>query len=379
MLQQRVYNLFDSEIEDWQLARDKYADLQKSVSKRFCFGDFHIDVTCNPARMRSTMAAIKQRLDTMRTLPNSLNCLPSEDRDKCFLCTDLRPKEQRYIEVGNFQILVNPYPIFPKHFTIAHKQHTPQVIVPYFDDFLYFAKNITDFAIFYNGANCGASAPFHAHFQAAAQKISGCLQSVWVSHVAANQYDDGFDDGTGFAHVWQNGSASENGECVDGDYPFIVDIPDIASFPATAVGTAQKIAVCAFAESAELFASEAAFAASQEAQEMKWAAQCFIPSGMFLSENAPEGARPAARALFTGIVCKAEKRRNTLTHSPFYYCEIATYGGIWSAVYPAEAFADTPQAGNVIQGEYWLTGRLADAPAPQTSAKQGFWQKLIGK
>lgn len=101
MLQQRVYNLFYSEIEDWQLARDKYADLQKSVSKRFCFGDFHIDVTCNPARMRSTMAAIKQRLDTMRTLPNSLNCLPSEDRDKCFLCTDLRPKEQRYIEVGN--------------------------------------------------------------------------------------------------------------------------------------------------------------------------------------------------------------------------------------------------------------------------------------
>ena len=170
MLQQRVYNLFDSEIEDWQLARDKYADLQKSVSKRFCFGDFHIDVTCNPARMRSTMAAIKQRLDTMRTLPNSLNCLPSEDRDKCFLCTDLRPKEQKYIEVGNFQILVNPYPIFPKHFTIAHKQHTPQVIVPYFDDFLYFAKNITDFAIFYNGANCGASAPFHAHFQAAEKR-----------------------------------------------------------------------------------------------------------------------------------------------------------------------------------------------------------------
>ena len=170
MLQQRVYNLFYSEIEDWQLARDKYADLQKSVSKRFCFGNFHIDVTCNPARMRSTMAVIKQRLDTMRTLPNSLNCLPSEDRDKCFLCTDLRPKEQRYIEVGNFQILVNPYPIFPKHFTIAHKQHTPQVIVPYFDDFLYFAKNITDFAIFYNGANCGASAPFHAHFQAAEKR-----------------------------------------------------------------------------------------------------------------------------------------------------------------------------------------------------------------
>lgn len=217
-------------------------------------------------------------------------------------------------------------------------------------------------------------------FFSAEPYFSGCLQSVWISHVAANQYDDGFDDGTGFAHVWQNGSASENGECVDGDYPFIVDIPDIASFPQTTVGTAQKIAVCAFAESAELFADEAAFDASQETQEVKWAAQSFIPSsGMFMDENAPEGARPAARALFTGIVRKAEKRHNAVTHSPFYYCEIATFGGVWSAVYPAEAFADTPQAGNVIQGEYWLTGRLADAPAPQTPAKQGFWQKLIGK
>ena len=39
-------------------------------------------------------------------------------------------------------------------------------------------------------------------FFSAEPYFSGCLQSVWVSHVAANQYDDGFDDGTGFAHVW---------------------------------------------------------------------------------------------------------------------------------------------------------------------------------
>ena len=101
-----------------------------------------------------------------------------------------------------------------------------------------------------------------------------------------------------------------------------------------------------------------------------------------MDENAPEGARPTARALFTGIVRTAEKRHNTLTQQPFYYCEIATFGGVWSVVYPAEAFADTPQQGNVIQGEYWLTGRLADALAPeatpQAPQKQGFWQKLLG-
>ena len=137
------------------------------------------------------------------------------------------------------------------------------------------AQMIGDYAVYRDasGAALWIGINQDNKFFSAEPYFSGCLQSVWVSHVAANQYDDGFDDGTGFAHVWQNGSASENGECVDGDYPFIVDIPDIASFPQTTVGTAQKIAVCAFAESAESFASEAAFAASQEAQEMNWAAQ----------------------------------------------------------------------------------------------------------
>lgn len=178
MLQQQVYRLFNHEIEHWQLAKDKYADLASSVSKRFHFGDFSIDVACNPARMRSTLADVRQRLERMRSLPNnSLSAAAFDDTDKkCFLCAELRPKEQQAVELGDFEILVNPYPIFPMHFTIAHKCHTPQLIVPYFADFLNFAKNLPDFAIFYNGANCGASAPFHAHFQAAEKRYFNVIK-----------------------------------------------------------------------------------------------------------------------------------------------------------------------------------------------------------
>lgn len=172
MLQKQAYQLFNHEIEHWQLAKDKYADLGTSISKRFHFGDFSVDVTCNPARMRSTLADVKQRLERMRTLPNNAQSAAAFDEidKKCFLCAELRPKEQQSVEVGHFELLVNPYPIFPIHFTIAHKCHTPQLIVPYFADFLNFTKSLPDFAVFYNGANCGASAPFHAHFQAAEKK-----------------------------------------------------------------------------------------------------------------------------------------------------------------------------------------------------------------
>ena len=56
MLQQQAYRLFYSEIENWQLAKDKYSDLKASVSKRLEFGDFGVDIVCNPARIRSTIA-----------------------------------------------------------------------------------------------------------------------------------------------------------------------------------------------------------------------------------------------------------------------------------------------------------------------------------
>lgn len=172
MLQQQAYRLFYSEIENWQLAKDKYSDLKASVSKRLEFGDFGVDIVCNPARIRSTMAEVRQKLEKMRHLPNNSLAAAAVDssNDSCFLCTDRRPKEQKSIEVGDFEILVNPYPIFPIHFTIVYKKHIPQQILPYFGEFLDFARNLTDFAVFYNGANCGASAPFHLHFQAAEKR-----------------------------------------------------------------------------------------------------------------------------------------------------------------------------------------------------------------
>ena len=148
------------------------------------------------------------------------------------------------------------------------------------DQVLPLAQAFGDYAVYRDasGAELWTAIDQNNELLAFEPYFSGCLQSVWVSHVEANEYNDG----TGFAQVWQNGSA--DGE---GDYPFVLDIPDIVSFPASTADTPQKIAVCAFAESAELFADEDAFDAGQEGQEIKWAAQSFIPSGMFIDENAP--------------------------------------------------------------------------------------------
>ena len=76
-----------------------------------------------------------------------------------------------------FSIRVNPYPILPYHLTISSEEHIPQILADKTDKQLplriineiekYFGKG---YALFYNGAKCGASAPDHFHFQAARQK-----------------------------------------------------------------------------------------------------------------------------------------------------------------------------------------------------------------
>ena len=53
----------------------------------------------------------------------------------CFLCKDNRPQVQISLPFGEeFDILVNPFPILPVHFTIAARQHQLQLIQKHYAD-----------------------------------------------------------------------------------------------------------------------------------------------------------------------------------------------------------------------------------------------------
>ena len=80
-----------------------------------------------------------------------------------------RPICRRYRKVSRSEdttiILVNPFPIFPRHLTVPELAHTPQRIATRFTDMLELAEALTDYTIFYNGPKCGASAPDQLQFQ----------------------------------------------------------------------------------------------------------------------------------------------------------------------------------------------------------------------
>ncbi len=150
-MQAEIQHLFESQTTQWGLAHQNFADLQKVETKKVHFNDYDICVQFNPARIRSSGAKTDAKTISER---------------KCFLCSQNRPAEQEGIAWKDYTILINPFPIFEQHFTIPKVAHTDQEILPYFMDMLDLAKDMNHWAVFYNGPQCGASAPDHMHFQA---------------------------------------------------------------------------------------------------------------------------------------------------------------------------------------------------------------------
>lgn len=149
---QKVRDLFDSQLKEWSLARDNYRQLDNVRVRKISFGGYDIAVQFNPGRITSSAAKVDAR---------SIEARP------CFLCAKNRPPEQDGVSFGNdYQILINPFPIFRRHLTIVCERHSSQRISGSFQDMLNLAKSLPEFVVFYNGPQCGASAPDHMHFQA---------------------------------------------------------------------------------------------------------------------------------------------------------------------------------------------------------------------
>lgn len=145
-------NLLSEQLREWEQARLNYEALANVESKDFSFDGFVIQVQFNPARIQSSAAKVDAK---------------SIQERKCFLCPANLPVVQKGIPFEDtYQILVNPFPIFPQHFTIPTYQHVDQLILNRYEDMLSLAKTLDEYTFFYNGPKCGASAPDHVHFQA---------------------------------------------------------------------------------------------------------------------------------------------------------------------------------------------------------------------
>ena len=150
-----IKEFFDRQLAQWPDARQRFDDLARVQTRDF--PENGLRVQWNPARMVSTGAKIDAK---------------SLEKRPCFLCSENRPQVQfsKTIEDAvsgeEYELLVNPFPILPMHFTIPLKSHKPQQIDGHYAMIHQLTAQFPKLTVFYNGPRCGASAPDHLHFQA---------------------------------------------------------------------------------------------------------------------------------------------------------------------------------------------------------------------
>lgn len=151
MKRDAIDRLVEDQLRDWEEVRLRTMSLRDVRVKDVTVDGIPWRVQFNPARVVSTGAKVDK---------TSIAARP------CFLCRGNRPQCQHIHQWGDYEILVNPFPIFPGHLTIASCHHEPQSVNCHVGDMLRFACDLEGYTVFYNGPQCGASAPDHLHFQA---------------------------------------------------------------------------------------------------------------------------------------------------------------------------------------------------------------------
>jgi len=138
--------------KSWQGLREGYASLRNIKERDIRCRGFFVRLQQNPGRITSSLADVGEK---------------NADERRCFLCLDNLPKPQKGILYQrDYLILCNPVPVFSSHFTISHVDHRHQAITEHIDTFLELIADLgSGWTVLYNGPKCGASAPYHLHFQ----------------------------------------------------------------------------------------------------------------------------------------------------------------------------------------------------------------------
>ena len=136
----------------WREVAAAFRSLKNASTRQVEVGGLRCTIQHNPGRIHSTAA-------------------PEPGERVCFACLENRPQDQIALKMEGrkgrtYDILVNRYPIFPRHLVIVSSVHEKQTIWHRFVDMLDIAAKLDGFTVFYNGPCGGASYPEHLHFQA---------------------------------------------------------------------------------------------------------------------------------------------------------------------------------------------------------------------
>ena len=169
-------------------------------------------------------------------------------------------------------------------------------------------------------------------------------------------------DGT--FHAW-----AEPDELIEsGSFPFVFDIPNRGIYGDILFPQVLEIQLSAFAHELTIHSDEAEFIKSQDS-EIKFAAESFIPSGLFNN-----GDTPTATAIFTGRIIETADISNDQSKINFAWALVKTLGGEIDVVIDKELVNSELIVGGIISGSFWLSAKFLNEPLIR---EKSLFQKLL--
>ena len=151
--------------------------------------------------------------------------------------------------------------------------------------------------------------------------------------------------------------APETDDPESGLFPVVFDCPDVLALGEVPLPAIVDVQVAAFAHEVETWPSVEDYR-RKYTDGIRYASQSFVHIGLIGPDGPP--ATPEAYAMLTGHVTATDRKSNELTGSAFIWAELESLPGSFDVVIDPELLAETepPQVGGVLDGLFWLSGRI---------------------
>lgn len=156
----------------------------------------------------------------------------------------------------------------------------------------------------------------------------------------------------GSLYCWADPRENED----DGMYPFVFDLPNMATYQSIKLPQIVTVQIAGFAHELSAFRNDEEFEKSQE-QKPRLASEAFIPSGLFHPDG-EDTIPPQAYAIFTGHILDTKEIINPYTNNRFNWARIKTLGGEIDIVVDPEVLQGSLIIGGVVSGSFWLSGKI---------------------
>lgn len=179
----------------------------------------------------------------------------------------------------------------------------------------------------------------------------------------------------GAVHGWANPDGLGGG-----DYPFVFDLVDKALYGALEYPFISEVVLSAFAHELTVYSSEQEYDA-MASDEPKFAAESFIPAGLFTEEDATseDGAEAQSFAVLTGRILKHNEYTNTLSGARYHWALVKTLGGTIDLVFDPELVEKPLEVGGVVSGYFWIIGKIQTPKTLKPLEKRGLIRRLFSR